>query len=242
MFWISGDKNQILTFFLVSTSIFSLILTTYLLINDSNFTEIVFHNIIVGLTFSIVCFIGGIAAIYPSKCGKILSSKNSKKKNFVHSKKVNNRAHHYLCQEYHAHTFKIGDEHFCATCLGFLIGAIFGIIGSIGYFSGFFQIDNILFLIPAGFIGVFFGLFQSLLPKLHGAISRFFAGISLVLGAYILLINIDRSGGGTFVDLFFIVISIFWILTKINLSQKEHREICLNCSPKLCLLEEKIKS
>jgi hypothetical protein len=242
LFWISGEKNQSLTFFLVSTSIFSLILILYLLIIDSNFAKIVFHNIIVGLTFSIVCIIGGIAAIYPSKCEKILSSKNSKKKDFIHSKKANSRAHHYLCKEYHGHTFQIGNEYFCATCSGLLTGAIFGIIGSVWYFSGFFQIDNIIFLTPAGFIGVSFGLFQSLIPKLNGARSRLLAGISLVLGAYILLINIDRSGGGTFVDLFFIVISIFWIFTKINLSQKEHREICLNCSPKLCLAKEKTKS
>jgi hypothetical protein len=180
-----------------------------------------------------VCFIGGIAAIYPNKCGKILSPRSSKQQ-LLHSKKANNIVHHFLCEKYYSHLLRIRKKYFCATCSGLLIGAIAGIIGSIWYFSDIFYIENISFLIPIGIFGVVFGLFQSITPKMDSSIIKFLAGIALVLGSYFLLINIDISKGGTFGDFFFIIISIFWILTKINLSRKEHREICANCIIKTC--------
>lgn len=235
------NKDSILTFFLILTSIFSLILVIFLIFNENNFSKIAFHNFIVGSAFILVCFTGSIAAIYPNICGKIIAPKSNKNK-FLHSKKVNNRAHHFSCEKYHNHIIRIRSKDFCATCSGLLIGAIFGIIGSILYFSEVFYIDNISFLIPIGVFGVFFGLFQSILPKMNSSSSRLLAGISLVLGSYFLLINIDISTRGTIVDLFFIVISIFWILTKINLSQKEHRETCLNCIIKSCKDKELVTS
>ena len=219
-----------LTLFLISTSIFSLVLTAYLIMYPNSFEErFVFHNLIVGSTFIIVCFIGSIASIYPNSCGKILSSEMKKKSK--------SQGHHYPCEKYSNHTLKIGNKYFCVTCSGLLIGAIFGIIGSIWYFSGYFQIDKIIILAPLGMIGVFFGLFQSITPKANGALPRFIAGILLVLGSFILLVNLDQAGNSTFVDLFFVVISLFWVYTKISLSQREHRLICLNCSTKYCDLD-----
>lgn len=235
------NNDKILTFFLSVTSIFSLVLVIYLIFDKRAFVEIAFHNFIVGSAFILVCFIGAIAAIYPNKCGNIMSSRSSKQQ-FLHSKKTINSAHHFSCEKYSSHIFRIRKKHFCSTCSGLLIGAIAGIIGSIWYFSDFFYFDNISFLIPIGIFGVVFGLFQSIIPKMNSALIRLLAGISLVLGAYFLLINIDISNGGTFVAFFFIFISIFWILTKINLSQKEHRETCLNCAIKSCNSEDNVKS
>jgi hypothetical protein len=202
--------------------------------------EVTFHNIIVSSTFILVCFIGGIASIYPSTCGKIFSPELLKKSNSIHSsKKSNSRGHHYPCEKYLSHTLKIGKKYFCATCSGLLIGAIFGIIGSIWFFSEYFQAEDVLILAPLGLLGVSFGLFQSIIPKTNGALSRLFAGISLVLGAFILLVSLDQASNSTFVDLFFVAISIFWIITKITLSQREHRLTCLNCSKKHCDLEKR---
>lgn len=235
MFYISKNQNRVVTFFLISISIFSLILVAYLIWYSSNLGEkFVLHDFIVGSTFVAVCLFGGIASICPNTCGKIFSWKLIKKSNNFHSTKSNFKGHHYPCGKFLNHILKIGKKYFCATCTGLLIGAIFGIIGSIVYFYGDFQIEGISILLPMGVIFVVYGLFQSLMPKMDGALSRLFAGILLVLGSFILLASLDNVGASTFTSLFFIVISIFWVFTKIDLSQREHRKTCLNCSNKLC--------
>lgn len=236
MVWISENQNKIITLFLISTSIFSLILTLYLINYSNNFEEkFSFHNIIVGLTFVSVCFIGSMASIFPSSCGKIVSSKVINSQNTTHSlEKSNSRGHHYQCENYSNHILKIRKNYLCATCSGLLTGSILGIIGSILYFSGYLQVEIIPILAFMGLISVIFGLFQSIIPKTNGAVSRFIAGILLVLGACILLVNLDQVRNSTVVDLFFIAISMFWIFTKINLSQREHKITCLNCSIKHC--------
>ena len=233
----SEKQNKIFTFFLIATSFLSLILSGYLISYPKNYGEkFSYHNVIVGLTFSIVCFIGSVASIYPNLCGKILFSETLKKTTEIHSeKKITSPGHHYPCEKYSNHTLKIGNKYLCATCSGLLIGGMFGIIGSIWYFSGYFQVEKISVLAPLGFMGVFFGLFQSLIPKMEIAYSRFFAGISLVVGSFILLGSLDQQSNNTLSDLFFVVISIFWIFTKINLSQKEHRVTCAKCLKKECI-------
>ena len=236
MVWIFKNQNKIITFFLILVSIFSLILTLYLINYSNNFEEkFSFHNIIVGSTFVCLCFIGSIASIFPRNCGKIFSYRGKKNQNTIHSlKKSKSQGHHYQCRNYSNHTLRIRKKYLCATCSGFLTGAILGIIGSIGYFSGYLQIEIMPILTFLGAACVFFGLFQSIIPNTRGPLSRFFAGILLVLGTYILLINLDQVRNSTFADLFFISISIFWIFTKINLSQREHKIVCLNCSEKYC--------
>lgn len=218
------------------TSIFGLIITVYFsLFANTLGEEIAFHNIIVGSAFGAVCIIGSLASIFPNSCSKISSFKMIKILNTSHStEKSASRGHHYPCNKYLNHILRAGEKYFCATCSGLLIGAFIGIIGSIWYFSGFSHVERISNLAPIGMIVVFFGLFQSILPKMNGALVRFFAGLSLVLGSFLLLVSLDQTINSTFVDLFFVAVSIFWIFTKINLSQREHRLTCLNCSIKQC--------
>ena len=236
MVWISKNQNKIITLFLILTSIVSLILTMYLINYSNNFEEkFSFHNMIVGSTFVSLCFMGIIASIFPVNCGKIFSYKVKKNLNAINSlKKSKSTGHHFQCKDYSNHILKIRKKYLCATCSGLLTGAILGIIGSIWYFSGYLQVKMIHVLTFLGAAGVFFGLFQSIIPRTKGPLSRFFAGMAFVLGTYILLVNLDQIKNNTLVDLFFIVNSIFWIFTKINLSQREHKIICLNCSTKHC--------
>ena len=235
------NQNRIFTFFLVSISIFSFILVAYLILYPNNLgTKFVLHDFLIASTFIAVCLFGAIASVYPKTCGKIFSWKLIKTTNNLHSTKSNFKSHHYPCKSFLNHILKVGKNYSCATCTGLLIGAIFGITGTIVYFYGNFQINGILFLVAFGIICLSFGLFQSLIPKMEGPLPRLFAGILLVLGSYIMLISLDAAGSSTFISLFFIVISIFWVYTKIHLSQREHRKICLNCSKKLCNFSEKI--
>jgi hypothetical protein len=234
--WISKNQNKIITLFLILTSIFSLILTLYLINYSNNHEEkISFHNIIIGSTFVSLCFIGSIASIFPNSCGKIFSSKGKKNQNTIHSlKKSNSQGHHHQCKKYSNHTLKIRDKYLCATCTGLLTGAILGIVGSIMYFYAYLQVEIIPILTILGAVGILFGFFQSIIPKTKGPLSRFFAGILLVLGTFILLVNLDQVMNNTLIDFFFIATSIFWIFTKVNLSQREHKITCLNCSIKHC--------
>lgn len=236
MSWVHKNQDHLLTLFLIIVSIFGLIITAYLsFFGNKSGNELVFNNIIIGSAFGLVCIFGGLATIFPQKCTKITYSEKIKKSITIHSSKNSvSRGHHYPCEEYSNHILSIGTKRFCATCSGLLIGAIISLIGTIGYFSGFIIIEKLPYLVPLGIISVIIGLFQSILPKMSGALTRFLAGILLVIGSFFLLMNLDQVINSTIVELFFIFISIFWIYTKINLSQREHRVTCSNCLIKHC--------
>ena len=190
----------------------------------------------VGSIFSIICFLGVFAIFLPNKCLVTLSigKKNNKSSDSVrsalHGKSNRLQGHHPTCGNYETHIFRIKDSTFCAACAGLLLGAIIALAGSVAYFfDGFTVTDNSL-LVWMGVVGVSFGFFQY---KFRSLI-RLLSNTIFVLGALLVLIGIDALLRSLVLDLFVISLIVFWLYSRISLSQWDHEIICSICNIENC--------
>lgn len=238
----SVKKANLLLIFLVSTSIFGLFLSNFFVFNPSIPEEnFAYRNLTTGTIFGLVCILGILAALFPSSCLVISQfwKNNGNHRHQLSIHKENWRAHHPSCENYSTHILSIGNSRFCATCYGLMVGAIIALIGTSLYFFGGLSVGNPIIMVLMGTTGVTLGLLQSAFPKFSNSIIRFFASISFVMGTSLMLISIDTATKSISIDLFFIILSILWILTKINFSQRDHRLTCSNCSTKSCRNKKK---
>lgn len=228
--------------FLVSVSIFGLLLSIFFVFYTSTIADgFAYRNLLVGSAFGAVCVLGIYAALFPSSCFTIPKFHKSNKKFIrelnIHEKPL--RAHHPSCENYVTHILSIGSMKFCATCSGLLVGAILALLGTGLYFFGSLSIGDPAILVLTGAAGVSLGLLQAALPKFSVGLTRFFASIFFVFGTFLMLASIDIAVKNTSIALFFVVLSIVWILTKISLSQRDHKSTCSNCSVKSCIWNKK---
>jgi hypothetical protein len=196
---------------------------------------------LVGTIFSLVCVLGILAGILPSKCSGMFHFKPAKQGKFAQelaelSKETQTfQGHHPDCGNFGAHVFRVGIKFFCAGCVGLIIGAVVSLLGAAMYF--FLQLSFELDYLPffwVGFIGVSCGLLQYHLLNLgknlvHLAVNTFF-----VLGVFLLLAGVDAITQNITTDLYVIALSVFWLYTRILLSQQDHRRICTACSVEEC--------
>jgi peptidoglycan/LPS O-acetylase OafA/YrhL len=193
---------------------------------------------VIGSIFSTFCLLGVLAVFSPNKCGKIL---DRKKESGVSVSVVSNgtdtvlRGHHPTCGKYSAHVFRIGDRTFCAACIGLLVGGLLALAGTVVYFFWDWRVAEYNSLIVLlGVVGVSFGLFQFKVKKLI----RLSANIIFVLGTLLILIGIDESIHSLFFDLFVVCLIVFWLFTRISLSQWDHEIICSGCETENCNVRE----
>ena len=64
--------------------------------------------------------------------------------------------------------------------------------------------------------------------------SRLIANTIFVLGSLLILIGTDELIQSIFFDLFVICLIVFWLLTRITLSQWDHEMICSSCNVENC--------
>jgi hypothetical protein len=193
---------------------------------------------VIGLIFSTFCVLGVLAVFSPNKCGKIL---DRKKETANVDSAVSYGAstvllgHHPTCGKYSAHTFQIGDKTFCAACIGLLLGGLLALAGAVVYFFCDLKVADYGVLFGLfGILGVSFGLFQFKFRKLV----RLFANTIFVLGALLILIGIDGTVHSLFLDLFVICLIVFWLFTRISLSQWDHETICSGCETENCRVRQ----
>jgi hypothetical protein len=220
--------------FLIVVSIFGLLLSIFFVVHPASIkNNFPFRNLVAGSAFSIICISGILAALFPSSCQTIpkiwKSNKNGDRPDF-HETTL--EAHHPSCNNYSAHILKISNMKFCATCSGLLVGATFVLLGTALYFFGNLRIGEPSTLVWVGTAGVTLGLLQSAFPKFSNGLTRFLASVVFVVGTFLLLVSINEATNNLSIDLFFITVSLLWILTKIALSQKDHQKICSLCTKK----------
>jgi len=237
--------------FLVSVSFFGLILTVLLAlyppISQENF---VWRKPLVGSTYSVVCVLGILAVFFPKTCSKFFDlGKQEKHQNrffgFKRNKSISYtttltlRGHHPVCGRFSAHIFSLGGKLLCATCSGLFLGALIALVGVALYFFGNWQMgQNAFLMILIGALGVVFGLLQSPLPILQNSVIRLFSSVFFVVGTFLILIGNEELAHSTSVDLFFVALSVFWLLTRISLSQWDHKRICSKCTLDSCSFAE----
>jgi hypothetical protein len=195
---------------------------------------------VVGTVFSIVCLLGILAGIYPSRCSTIFHFKRVKQGRLdqspgdVQNEALRLRGHHPNCGRFDAHVFKIGRSVFCAGCIGLILGAVLSILGTILCFFLNLRFVQTYWLFWIGCGGVVCGLLQYHLfswgkSSIHLTVNTYF-----VFGVFLVLAQADRIAHSTIVDLYIVALSMFWLYTRIMLSKLDHRTLCETCPIKKC--------
>lgn len=240
---VSSKPCNLTLLFLVSVSIFGLLLSIVFAVYPPKLEDdFAFRNLAVGSAFAAVCVLGIFAVFYPNPCSRILNFE--KRDGYAAGSRRGHesalRGHHPTCEGYSTHVLCIGNKRFCATCSGLLVGAIVVLIGIGAYFFGNLRIgENPFTLVSMGAVGLVLGLFYpSVTPRFGNGFTRFFAGILFAVGSFLILVGIEEATANTSIDLFFVALSVLWILTRISLSQWEHQRTCSHCSLVSCTIKK----
>jgi len=186
--------------------------------------------------FILICLLGMVAAVYPSRCTKLLYLKRNQKSNWElgvsdsSDDRKKFKGHHPGCDNFKTHTFSLMGKKYCAGCNGLFTGAFIAVIGTIIY--DFYGIPDayggwLIFII--GFIALLVYLLQDLLLDINLNFAKFFFNMLLVLGSFMIFIGINELNSNIFIQLFFMVMVFIWIVGRIASSEKKHNEICDEC-------------
>jgi len=120
--------------------------------------------------------------------------------------------------------------------MGLIAGAFAAIVGDFLYFfAGLDARGASTLIFWPGFAGVACGLLQYNLLMDRSDV-HFVLNVTFVLGAFFLLVGVNEAAGSLVLNLYLLTLIIFWIITRIALSQAEHRKMCSGCNLKPCSL------
>jgi hypothetical protein len=192
---------------------------------------------LIGSIFGLISIFGVLAVFSPTQCsrvfdfGKQKTSRPHLGKFASHGTSSTLQGHHPDCENFAAHVFRIGDKTFCAACTGLLLGGLLVLVGTLLYFFSNWRVEqSSSLMIWVGVLGVGFGLFQF---KFRSFV-RLFLNVFFVLGTFFILIGVDKLLHSVAVDLFLVALTLFWLFTRISLSQWDHERICLSCKAATC--------
>jgi hypothetical protein len=229
------------TWFLMFSFLGLAVVSVFAATASSTIGGVAWRKPIVGAIFSLVCFLGIVAGLFPSKCSSMFHFRRSAQKSVssnpgrsMEASKF--RGHHPDCPEFRAHVFQMGSRVLCAGCTGLILGALL----SIATVTMYFFLDQPLSLDPqlifsVGFLGVSCGLLQYHVFNLHRSSIHLFVNVLFVFGVSLLLVGVDAIGQSINADFYVIGLSLFWLYTRILLSQIDHQKICFDCSLEECV-------
>ncbi len=200
---------------------------------------------VIGSMFGLICVLGILAVFFPSRCLSVFNFKKEEKRRRFGVKESSDsrqdkfvfqedslvmQGHHPNCGNFSTHVFRIGKRTLCTSCTGLLLGALLSLPGTFLYFSDNWNIgQESLLLICVGILGITFGLLQFPLFKNRPNFLRFFFNVFFVLGAFFILIGVDALLHSATADLILVLLIVFWLFTRIFLSQWDHERICRSC-------------
>lgn len=198
------------------------------------------------LVFAAICFFGAIAAVLPSKCSRVFHNRQIRgRESFGENRSVladersrELRGHHPTCGRFGAHVLRVRGKVYCAGCMGLLTGALVAIAGSLSYSLGIYTVSggaSVMFW--TGFVLVTIGLIQYTKPLMTNGWVHFLSNTMFVAGAFLLLLGVVEMSMSIFFEIYFLIITLYWILTRIVLSSLEHQKICLQCGSDSCIFQ-----
>jgi hypothetical protein len=232
-------RNFVPAFFL-GVSLFGLGTVMAMILYPPSATEnFLWRKPLVGSILGLICVLGVFAVLFPRACSRKVScggEQHAPRANFINPKrKPTLRGHHPDCEKFSTHVFQIDGRTLCAGCTGLFLGGLMALVGTLAYFFGNLYVGQTGFVISwIGAAGVFFGLL--LLPLFNILLSsvRLFLNAFFAFGSFLILVGADEIAQSTFVDLFLVVLIVFWIFTRIVLSRWNHERICRSCEVKAC--------
>jgi hypothetical protein len=209
----------------IIVSIFGLLIMLLFAFNPPLINEsFLLRKFLIGSVFSFICIFGAFAALFPSLCSKVFCFQTDGVKDASHRTK--SASHHPDCREFSTHVIHMNDRTLCAACTGLLLGALIALIGTILCFFSGLCIEKVSFAaVLIGVAGIILGFLQF---KFRGFI-RLTLNVFFVLGAFLILVGIDELTKSLPIDLFLAALVVFWIVTRIQISQWDHWRICSNC-------------
>jgi len=191
---------------------------------------------LVGSIFSLICVFGILAIFFPKQCSETLYFQKSERKHAPHSPSITIKGHHPDCEGFSDHVIHVGNHTVCAACAGLFIGALVALTGTALYFFGGWPMAEVSSTgILIGAAGLLLGFCQ----MRFGGFIRSMLNAFFVLGAFLILIGIDGLFQSLSADIFLNGLIVFWILTRILLSQWDHRRICSACKSPCGIRESK---
>jgi hypothetical protein len=185
---------------------------------------------LVGSVFALICIVGMVLALSPMKCSETLSHRRRMETTVsstqISTFPVTTRGHHYDCGRFSAHTVRFRGHVFCAACTGLFVGAVGALFGAVLYFFagwGSRQMGPLAVLLGVAMMALGF------LQLKFGGLTRSMLNAGFVLGAFLVLMGIDESAASLLIDLFSLILIVFWLFTRILLSQWDHWRICRTC-------------
>lgn len=186
---------------------------------------------IVGSVFGVICVLGVLAAFFPKQCTDVLTFGRGEG-HALHGYFSEAGGHHPSCENFSPHVFQIGNRRVCVACTGLTVGGLLALAGTFLYFFADCPVEqNNVLVVLIGLLGVSLGLFQ-FRAKQH--LVRFSLNVFFVLGSFLVLIGIDGLAQSVFVNLFLVALIVFWLFTRILISQWDHERICCACDVFVC--------
>jgi hypothetical protein len=228
------------TFFLIASLVGLCLLVAMTYTNSPLNTFPSWQDPLIGSLFVLICLSGIVVGIFPSTCSSLIrpvtrdgqeTAPTASSQNGVRESK----GHHPDCGSFSTHTFQFRGRTYCAGCTGLIAGAVASIFGAVGYLvlrPQFVHIGWTLFWL--GFLGVLVGLLQHSLPLVKRNYAHLLLNVAFVLGTFLLLVGMMEIGSGLVIEGYFLVLALYWILTRVILSQEEHRRICDECARSSC--------
>lgn len=205
---------------------------------------------IIGLTFSIICLLGALVGISPSTCSRVAGAKSSTSlkgsavapaPRVPGGQQIHKKGHHATCTKYASHVVSIGGAVYCAGCTGLVFGAAVALAGSTLYFFVGISLPYAVFIFWLGFAGVALGLLQHPLFGIFGTshgVTRVLVNSGFVIGAFLLLSSVAELTGNLLFEAYLLLVILYWIFTRIAMSKRTHRRICVRCGNMTCPLSE----
>jgi hypothetical protein len=217
-------------YFMVACSLFGsstiLLMTIY---PPAAVQDYLWRKPLVGSILLLMCVGGSLAAVFPRSClvahetRMVKASMNSSvKTNFP----VSSEGHHPDCGRFSAHTVRFRGASHCAACTGLLVGGVTATIVAVLYF--FFRLNAVSVGYPGILMGQL-GLASGLIQFKLRSWTRSAANLLFVLGGSLLLVGVDQLFRSVFIDIYAVGLVLLWILTRVMVSQWDHRGICLRC-------------
>ncbi|MCW4020571.1 MAG: isoprenylcysteine carboxylmethyltransferase family protein [Candidatus Bathyarchaeota archaeon] len=236
-------RLRVLSLAYVATSLFSLGLLTVLTFKTpTSPTNLSLHKQLIVSAFGLICLLGALAATSPSKCSQILHFKKDRNKGYytLHRRTPKKataqfRGHHPMCGNFSSHVFEFRGKKYCAGCSGLLVGAAAALAGILlYYFGGLHVLETGAYVFWLGFMGVACGLLQHVISAKSGVV-HFFLNVVFVFGAFLILVTVNDVNGDFLTGLYFLAVVVYWLVSRISLSQIEHKRICGFCRLKSCI-------
>jgi len=229
-----GINLNSLVIFTVSVSIFGLAVALMLaLFPPAPQQNLLLRKPFVGSIFALICIFGITAVFFPERCseashsyktGKSMASKA--KTPHLHEVSITLKGHHPDCGRFSEHVVRINRRVFCAACMGLFLGAIMALFGTGFCFFGGYHVEGMSFaMVLIGIPGVILGFLQ----LMFRGFVRLMLNAFFVLATFLILNGVDDLAQSLFVDLFLVVLIVFWLSTRMVLSQWDHWKICHRC-------------